>query len=55
MPPGFRRSEATLQTTFDVETPSEQESDVAARTDVCTASATARAPVNAETTDPRSR
>ena len=46
IPPGLRRSEATLQTTFDVETPSEQESDVAARTEVCTASATARAPVN---------
>ena len=35
-----------MQTTFEVETPSEQESEVAARTDVCTASATARAPVN---------
>ena len=35
-----------MQTTFEVETPSEHESDVAARTDVCTASATARAPVN---------
>ena len=31
IPPGLRRSEATLQTTFDVETPSEQVSDVAAR------------------------
>ena len=47
IPPGFRRSEATLQTTFEVETPSEHESDVAARTDVCTASATGRAPRNA--------
>ena len=46
IPPGLRRSEATLQTTFEVETPSEHESEVAARTDVCTASATARAPVN---------
>ena len=55
IPPGLRRSEATLQTTFDVETPSEQESEVAARIDVCTASATARAPVNAVTTVPRSR
>ena len=33
-----------MQTTFEVETPSEHESEVAARTDVCTASATARAP-----------
>ena len=46
IPPGLRRSEATLQTTFEVETPSEHDSEVAARTDVCTASATARAPVN---------
>ena len=44
IPPGLRRSEATLQTTFEVETPREHESEVAARTDVCTASATARAP-----------
>ena len=44
MPPGLRRSDATLHTTFEVETPSEQESDVDARTAVRTASATARAP-----------
>ena len=55
IPPGLRRSEATLQTTFEVETPSEHDSDVAARTDVCTASAAARASVNVRTTVPRSR
>ena len=37
-PPGLRRSDATLHTTFDVATPSEHDSEVAARTDVCTAS-----------------
>jgi len=41
-----------LQTTFDVETPSEHDSEVAARTDVCTASATALAPRNVGTTVP---
>ena len=51
IPPGLRRSEATLQTTFEVETPSEHESEVAG-TEVCTASATARARVNVETTVP---
>ena len=55
MPPGLRRSEATLQTTFDVETPSEHESAVAARTDTWTASATLRAPEKSSTTLPRSR
>jgi hypothetical protein len=33
MPPGLRRSAAILQTTFDVDTPSEHVSDVAARTE----------------------
>ena len=40
MPPGLRRSEATLQTTFDVETPSEQDSEVARANRDRTASAT---------------
>ncbi len=39
IPPGLRRSDATLQTTLEVATPSEHESEVAARIDVCTASA----------------
>ena len=39
IPPGFRRSDATLQTTLDVETPSEHDSDVDPRTAACTASA----------------
>ena len=43
IPPGLRRSEAIFATTFDGATPSEHERRVAARTDVCTASATARA------------
>ena len=55
MPPGLRRSDATLHTTFDVETPSEQESEVDARTAVRTASATARAPEKSGATVPRSR
>ena len=42
-PPGLRRSLAIFATTFDVETPSEQVRLVAARTAVCTASATLRA------------
>ena len=55
MPPGLRRSEATLQTTLEVETPSEQESDVVPLTATWTASASLRAPSNDETTLPRSR
>ena len=55
MPPGFRTSEATLQTTFEVETPREHESDVAARTASCTVSASPRASRNSPTTLPRSR
>ena len=55
MPPGLRRSEATLQTTFEVETPSEHESAVDARTAVRTASATARAPEKSAVDLPRSR
>ena len=43
MPPGLRRSDAILQTTFDVETPSEQVRLVVARTEVWIAEATARA------------
>ena len=43
MPPGLRRSDAILQTTFDVETPSEQVRLVVVRTEVWTADATARA------------
>ena len=39
IPPGLRRSDATLQTTLDVETPSEHDSDVEPRTAACTASA----------------
>ena len=38
-PPGFRRSEATLATTFDVPTPKEQERRVRAFTTARTASA----------------
>ena len=45
-PPGLRRSEATLATTFDVATPSEHESRVRARTTARTVSATARASSN---------
>ena len=55
MPPGFRRSDAILHTTFAVDTPSEQESDVAPRTATCTASASRRAPANDVRTLPRSR
>ena len=55
IPPGLRRSEATLQTTFAVDTPSEQERDVAPRTATCTASARRRAPENDVSTMPRSR
>ena len=43
IPPGLRRSEATLATTFVGATPSEHERLVAALTEVCTAAATARA------------
>ena len=43
IPPGLRRSDATFATTFVGATPSEQERLVAARTDVWTAPATARA------------
>ena len=56
IPPGLRRSEATLQTTFAVETPSEQDRLVAARTAVCTASAAPRARSKSPPTAlPRSR
>ena len=55
MPPGLRRSEATLQTTFEVETPSEHESEVEPRTATCTASARRRAPANESIAVPRSR
>ncbi len=55
MPPGLRRSDATLHTTFDVETPSEHVSDVAPRTATCTASAIRRACANDPITEPRSR
>ena len=41
IPPGLRRSEAILHTTFEVETPSEQVRLVVARTDVWIAEATA--------------
>ena len=54
-PPGLRRSEATLATTFDVATPIEQESRVRAFTTARTASASARASSNAGASSPRSR
>ena len=44
MPAGFLRSDAILHTTFEVETPREHVRLVVARTEVCTAEATARAP-----------
>ena len=55
MPAGFLRSDAILQTTFEVETPSEQVRLVVARTEVCTAEATARAPTKSFATVPMSR
>ena len=55
IPPGFRRSDATLQTTLDVETPSEHESDVEPRTAACTASARPLAWEKRSATEPRSR
>ena len=45
MPPGLRRSDAILHTTFEVPTPSEQVRLVVARTAVWIADATARARV----------
>ena len=44
-----------MQTTFDVDTPSEQEREVEACTAVRTASATARAPENSGVAVARSR
>jgi hypothetical protein len=55
MPPGFRRSDAILQTTFEVATPSEQLRLVFPRTAVWIAEATARARVKSDDTVPRSR
>ena len=55
IPPGFRRSEATLATTFVGATPSEHERLVAPRTDVRTASATTRARGNSEASPAKSR
>ena len=55
MPPGLRRSDAILQTTFEVDTPSEQVRLVVARTEVCTADATARALTKSRATGARSR
>ena len=55
MPPGLRRSDAILQTTFDVETPSEQVRLVVVRTEVWTADATARACTKPFATGARSR
>ena len=54
-PPGFRRSDAILHTTFEVPTPSEQVRLVVARTAVWIADATARALTKSSTTVPRSR
>ena len=44
-----------MQTTFDVETPSEHESDVEPRTATWTAPASLRAPAKESSTVPRSR
>ncbi len=55
IPPGLRRSDATLQTTFEVETPSEHVRLVVARTEVWMAEATARAREKSFATVPRSR
>ena len=55
IPPGLRRSDAILQTTFDVPTPSEHVRLVRARTAVWTADAIARARVKSAATVPRSR
>ena len=55
MPPGLRRSDAILETTFDVPTPSEHVRLVFARTAVWIADATARARVKSDATVPRSR
>ena len=55
MPPGFRRSDAILQTTFDVPTPSEHVRLVRPRTAVWIADATVRARVKSGATVPRSR
>ena len=51
----MRRSLATLATTLQLATPSEQERLVDARTAACTASATARARRGSGSTLPRSR
>ena len=55
IPPGLRRSDAILQTTFDVPTPSEHVRLVFARTAVWIADASARARVKSDATVPRSR
>ena len=55
MPPGLRRSDAILHTTFEVPTPSEHVRLVVARTAVWIADATARARVKSRATVPRSR
>ena len=55
IPPGLRRSLAILETTLQLETPSEQERLVAPRTAACTASATARARAKFGATSPTSR
>ena len=54
-PPGLRRSLAILETTLHVETPIELVRLVEPRTDVCTASASARAFPKSAATSPRSR
>jgi len=54
-PPGLRRSLATLATTFDVDTPSEQVRLVAPRTAAWTAPASTRAARKSTATSPRSR
>ena len=54
-PPGLRRSEAIFATTFELPTPSEQDSRVRARTTARTASATARASSKELATSPSSR
>jgi hypothetical protein len=51
----LRQSLAIFETTFDVETPSEQVRLVPARTAVCTASASLRAWRKSPATAPRSR
>ena len=54
-PPGLRRSDAILATTFELASPSEHESCVRARITACTDSASARASSKAGAISPRSR